>query len=332
MPGVPARSPVAGFARLLRKRAGAPERLRAEVIARTAAFAFAVTSALAGQQTLAGLMLFLAGLPHGAAIETSDDLRAIGFAQATAYLVAAAAFVALFVGSPAVGLGLFLALSAWHLAIDDEAAGPIARLAVAGLVIGGSALFRPQSTEHVFAMLTGGGVPPEMVSGAAVCGMVGVASAGVLAIRRRPEAWIALAMIAGFVVLDPVLATGLAFFAGHALPVQCNQIRRYGFGKVMRAEALPSVLAMLGAVALAVLVWRGIVPLPAAAALAFGLALPHMLAGKLEPVACNGDAFGSAGLPDQNACPKLLKRSSTSVRSGPESVLRACIISRRPSS
>ena len=229
-----------------------------------------------------GLALFAAGLAHGAGEEEDGTIRAFGAIHVAAYLLVGAAVAALFLAAPLAGLALFLALSAWHFAHSDGSFGPHARTAIAALAVGGSALLRPRGTRRVFELATGGEVPPEFVTLLGVAGAVGLALAA-LALWKNQRGCGEAAIAAGAVLLfDPVLAVGTIFLVGHAIPVQRRQIARYGARAVWRAVALPTLVATGGALALALAVTFGWLPLGIAVALAFGLATPHMLTERLE--------------------------------------------------
>ena len=83
-------------------------------------------------------------------------------------------------------------------------------------------------------------------------------------------------------MFHPVLAVGLVFFTGHALPIQLRQLRRYGSAAVLRAVGWPTGIAVAGAALMAGAVASGWIALPLAAALAFGFATPHMLTDRLK--------------------------------------------------
>ena len=229
-----------------------------------------------------GLILFAAGLSHGAGDEQGGTMQRYGVLEALAYLVVGAAVAGLFLTAPIAGLALFLGLSAWHFGRSDCAMGELARYAIAALATGGSALFRRDETARVFETVLGQApVAPQMTLLALVgaAGCVLVAFALFRNQRGCGEAAIALLATAFF---HPVLAVGLIFLVGHAVPIQRRQIAQYGSATVWKAVALPTLVATAGGIALAALVWTGTLDVRIAAALAFGLATPHMLTERLE--------------------------------------------------
>ena len=227
-----------------------------------------------------GLLFFLAGTAHGAGDEQDGTIRPYRLAPAVAYVVAGLAVAALFVALPLAGLTLFLLLSAWHFAHSSGGTWP-RRLGFALTAIGASALWQNAATGRVFAAVLGTPIPPLWMLALAIIGAIGLGlSAWALKDDWRDGAlWVTLVATA---ILHPVLAVGLAFAVGHALPIQRAQLRRYGWRRVLFAEGVTTGLAILGALAIAASVLTGHLALPLAAALAFGMATPHMLAERLE--------------------------------------------------
>ncbi|WP_067789304.1 Brp/Blh family beta-carotene 15,15'-dioxygenase [Paraurantiacibacter namhicola] len=227
-----------------------------------------------------GIGFFLAGFAHGAAEHQSGTLRAFRLLDAAAYVLAGLAVAALFLAMPLAGLTLFLLLSAWHF--QHSAGGDrLARWAYALTAVGGSALWQGEATAEIFAALLGQPIPQPWMLVLAVAGGAGLVLA-IAALGRRPHGWSLIACVAATALLHPVLATGLAFFLGHAWPMQHAQARRFGWSEVIRAAAPTAIPAMLGALAIAAFVLVGILPLVWAAALAFGMATPHILTERLE--------------------------------------------------
>ncbi len=229
-----------------------------------------------------GLTFFLLGLAHGAGDENDGRIARITLIHAAAYLVAGAAVAGLFLVLPLAGLVLFLALSAWHFARSDCALAPITRYAIAGLAVGGSALFRQSETLAIFEFVTGGAVPSSFIRLLAVIGGGGVVCAGIALIKSKRGFGHAIVALATTVFLHPVLAVGLIFLVAHAIPVQQRQIAAYGKPAVIRAVAIPSAIAAFGAALVLGMVAGGVLALPVAVALAFGMATPHMLTERLE--------------------------------------------------
>ena len=236
-----------------------------------------------GAALVTGLVLFALGLSHGAGEEEGGAIRPIGFPQAAAYIVAGLGVAGLFLASAAAGFALFFILSAWHFGKADDGFAGGARLAIAALAIGGSALLRPQETLDLLELAGGGSIPGPMFLALRIVGGLGaVAALAALLknLRGCGEAAIALAACA---LLHPVLAVGLAFLTGHAIPVQRRQIRKFGLSAVRIAVLLPTLVAGLGLALLAALAFYGVLKLETATAIAIGLATPHMLTERMAP-------------------------------------------------
>ena len=227
-----------------------------------------------------GLLFFATGIAHGAADEQDGAISRFGLLPAAAYIVSGLAVMTLFLAVPLAGLTMFLALSAWHFARSTEGTW-LKGMAFAGIATGGSMLFQFDRTRGVFAALTGAAIPEGWLYIWVVTGALGVAGA-VLHLCREPEdhsMWIAVLAV---VLLHPVLAVGVLFLVGHAIPVQAKQVQTYGSGAVVSAQAPATIAALAGAGAL-VLLWRfDLMPLTVLGAAAFGFATPHMLSERLE--------------------------------------------------
>ncbi|MEW4448769.1 Brp/Blh family beta-carotene 15,15'-dioxygenase [Qipengyuania sp. JC766] len=232
--------------------------------------------------TALGLALFVAGLAHGAGDEGGGRIRQFTLIHAAAYLIVGAAVTFLFLVAPLAALAMFLILSAWHFARDGAGSEPVARLAIALLAVGGSAVFRPAETAALFDLVLGIGTPAIFMRAVAAAGVAGV-GLGLFAIVRARDnlAPIALA-IASVALFPPVLGVALVFLLCHALPVQRRQIETYGMAAFRKAVALPVMLASAGAILLAAACLAGFLSVPLAAAIAFGLATPHMLTERLD--------------------------------------------------
>ena len=248
------------------------------------ALVLAILAQVAGEAWAigAGLALFAAGLAHGAGDENDGVLRAYSPALVAAYVVVGAAIAALFVASPLAGLALFLVLSAWHFARSDIAMDPLSRYAIAALASGGSALFWHHTTEDVFGVIVGAPPPGLFTDLLLLVGVAGTGAAAWALIKGRAGSGHAVIAVLACAAFHPVLAVGLIFLTAHAIPIQQRQIARYGLGAVLRAVAWPTVIATVGAVAIAVAVLQGWLVLPLALAFAFGMATPHMLTERLE--------------------------------------------------
>ena len=134
----------------------------------------------------------------------------------------------------------------------------------------------------VFAVIVGGEVPALVMRVLALLGVAGTGAAAWALVKGLRGFGHAVIALAATVVFNPVLAVGLIFLTAHAIPVQQRQIANYGRSTVWRAVALPTLIATLGALGIAALVWTGHLALPIAIALAFGMATPHMLTERLE--------------------------------------------------
>ena len=232
----------------------------------------------------AALAFFAAGLFHGAADESDGEIRRYTALRGFAYVVVAAGVSALYLAAPLAGLTTFLLLSAWHFATSACSFDRFARYGIAGLVVGGSALFRPIETGDIFAAITAGEFPPVLLTAFAALGVGGALCAVIAAVQGRRGAAHALGALMATAVLAPPLAVGLVFFAAHAVPVQQRQVASHGQVAVLRAVAPAGMIALGGAAFLALGITVNLVPLTLAVALAFGLATPHMLSDRLEPV------------------------------------------------
>ena len=229
-----------------------------------------------------GLAMFVAGLAHGAGDENGGAMRAYTPLLVLAYIVTGLAIAALFLAAPIAGLALFLGLSAWHFARSDSGFGRLANLSVALLAVGGSALLRSDATVDVFATILGQTPPRLLIITLRIAGGAGVILGAWLALQRKRGGLAAGFAIMACALFHPILAVGSIFLGMHALPIQRRQIARYGLSRVLSAVAAPTVVATLGAVALAIAVWQDWLAMELAIAFAFGMATPHMLTERLE--------------------------------------------------
>ncbi|WP_435418479.1 Brp/Blh family beta-carotene 15,15'-dioxygenase [Parerythrobacter aurantius] len=229
-----------------------------------------------------GIVLFALGFSHGAGEEDSGAIRSYRFQAIIAYLLVGSGVAALYLAFPLSGLVVFFLLSAWHFARCEPALGKWSGLAIAGLAIGGSALFRPAETEQVLSLVVSGSVPAFFMTLLTWAGGLGsVAAVAALLTRSRGAMLVIVALIAT-AMLQPVLAVGLVFLVCHAIPVLQRQLEDYGADAVWAATAWPTVTATLGAAALVLLVLTAGIDLRLAVALALGLATPHMLTERLD--------------------------------------------------
>lgn len=245
-------------------------------------FAFAVIAQVAGDNAaiFMGLIFFIVGLAHGAGDEQCGELRPYSVIPALAYVVTGMAVAALMIASPLGGLTAFIMLSAWHFAhsIHYTAAG---KYGFALTAVGGSALWQSEATSAVFAGILGIPIPQLWTVALALAGLAGLVLAVYSLLHQNWDPSLIIAILAT-AALHPVLAVGLIFASGHAFPIQSQQIRRYGWLKVIKAEGPTTLLALMGTLGIAVLVHQNYVGLPLAAAFAVGMATPHMLAERLE--------------------------------------------------
>ena len=229
-----------------------------------------------------GLTLFALGLAHGAGDEQDDKLLPFSLLHVVAYVTVGLAIAGLFLAAPLYGLTVFFALSAWHFARSDGQFHIASRLAIAGLAVGGSALLRPDETAQVLTFVTGDDMPSLFMRFLALVGLAGLAAATYAFVTARRGFGHAIVASLATALLHPVLAVGLIFLTAHAIPVQERQVRAYGTIAVARAVALPTAIALIGAAMLAMAVVGGLLTAQIAAALAFGMATPHMLTERLE--------------------------------------------------
>lgn len=232
--------------------------------------------------TAAGLALFLLGISHGAGDENGGAIRPWSALQIAAYLFVGLALTAFTIAAPLTGIVAFLMLSAWHFATSDAGAGRIVHFATAGLAIGGSALFRPQETAAVLGSLTGSPLPDAVMLVLACGGAIGAGCAMVAIATGVPGRLCAGACLLAAVIFSPVLAVGFIFFVGHAWPIQLRQIESYGPTATLRAVRWRTLAAFSGNLALIGAVLAEWLTLPIAAAVAIGMATPHMLIERVE--------------------------------------------------
>ncbi len=238
-----------------------------------------------GAVLVLGGVFFAAGLAHGAALEDGRTLAAYSIPQALAYVALAIGFAGVFVALPLAGLSGFLALSAWHFAAAERPRGhdPQPAMALALVIIGGGALFWPDTTRDIFVQLTGAPIPSLFMTGLAMLGAIGIVMTIVARLKHRRGSRSAMAAVLASILLHPVLAVGLCFLAFHALPETIRQLERFGSGPTFSAVFPTLALAAIGSMIVAGFVLGGVISLPMAAALALGMTVPHMLAGDLRP-------------------------------------------------
>lgn len=262
-----------------------PRRSAGAIIASAALLAALAQIAGTGAVLVLGGVFFAAGLAHGAALEDGRTLAAYTLPEALAYVALAIGFAGLFVALPLAGLSAFLALSAWHFAAAERPRGhdPQPAIALALVIIGGGALFWPDTTRSIFVRLTGAPIPSLFMTGLAMLGAIGIVMAVAARMKHRRGSRSALAAVLASILLHPVLAVGLCFLAFHALPETMRQLERFGPGPTFAAVTPTLALAAIGSVMVAGFVLTSVISLPMAAALALGMTVPHMLAGDLRP-------------------------------------------------
>lgn len=197
--------------------------------------------------------------------------------------------------SPLSTLICFLLISAWHFARAEPPSLPAAWRYCAGLwIITGSFLVYPEQTLNIFKTLIGlqdvknpylvidaeALRPFQITSGLILAGLSAITiflgraqSTGQQILRR------ALALIALFLLLPPVAAVAVYFFAVHSLGETAKTLDAlddtpYNWLKVYAPASMP---ALFGAAGLLALCAAGLMPLPLASGLAVAFIVPHML-------------------------------------------------------
>ena len=220
---------------------------------------------------IAGVALFLLGVPHGA-VEAYEGRRHVpGVFYTALYLAVGVGLFAWWMVAPLFALAGFLLLSAWHFARDE----PRLR-AVGPWVVLGSGLVFPGETLAVFEAITGEAVPMSV----AVFRMVAAVSAFALVAEalRRDALPYAAVLIAIFTLLPPVAAVALYFLGVHSFrEMGLAAEEAGGWTKLLLRYAPFAAPALLGGGAVIALAALGHVPLAVAAGLAVAFAAPHML-------------------------------------------------------
>lgn len=155
-------------------------------------------------------------------------------------------------------------------------------LASGALLIGGSALWRPEGTADAFTALTLTPMPVFFMLTIALVGATGCLLVVYLVATRTGDTARLISLLIACALFDPVLAAGTVLLLAHALPEQTRQIAQYGAGAVWRDVRWPTLVALAGAVLAAALVGADILSLNIAGALAIGFAIPHMLTERLS--------------------------------------------------
>ena len=228
----------------------------------------------------AALVAFLLGIPHGAV--ERDPLgapmrgRALSpsVAYSALYLVVGAVVFGAWLIVPWPTLIIALSLSAWHFALPAREPWGVGLF-----VVGACFAAYPQVTLSLFSVLTGqaASVPDPLLRALGLLGFVALC----MAPGARRDWRVRLALSALFLLVHPVAAVATYFLVCHSLgetaalldenagePVWRTLLRVYG------PTSLP---ALMGASALVVATWNGLVLLPIAAGLAVAFIVPHML-------------------------------------------------------
>lgn len=247
-----------------------------------------------GASLILCLLLLVVGLPHGAL--DLEQLRAAAratrgdFARiALVYLGLAGLALAVWEGSPALAMGLFLLIAAAHFSEDWRAFGePLLGLAMASAMLAAPALLHRAQLARIFGQVTGsdaGGTLAELLLLIAPVTilMAAVGIADLLRRGRRREATVAAVLLAGMVLLPPLAGFALFFCAYHS-PLHLRETWRglaLPRSVLVRISLALTGLALLGTGVLVAVEWRGSLG-PSVTAATFAtfaiLTVPHMLA------------------------------------------------------
>ena len=259
-------------------------------------------SSLAPQFGLfAALALFLLGVPHGAVerhpVSEADPSRGIRRTLPTLgytalYLVVALLVFCSWLLGPLPTLGLFLALSAVHFSQAEP------RLRLAGpWVVTGSLLLFAEPTLFIFGTLT----QTELIAPVTVATAQAVGATVALALLVegliRRDVGGALTLLLAFLLLPPVEAVALYYFASHSLREWREALAQRGSAvALIRLYAPFAVPVLLGGSAIIALTALGRVELFIAAGLAIAIATPHMLPFERWVAASRGTPAEGTGL------------------------------------
>lgn len=225
--------------------------------------------------SVAGLCLFLLGVPHGAVERNADlDMRReqVSTRYAAAYVTVAILAVGVWIAAPVVLLLAFLVLSGSHFAQSDT------RLRMAGVwAVLGTGLVYPNTTLGIFEAMTStewSWVSPRLYRW--VAGLT--ASLLLLEAYRRRQLPYAAMLIGVYVILPPIAAVAFYYFAIHSLAEYVTNREHLshdeGWLQALSRYATPAVIGA------AMMIGIGL-SLPSAVPFAVGLALafavPHML-------------------------------------------------------
>ena len=220
---------------------------------------------------VAGVALFLLGVPHGAVEAYGGRRHVPGLVYTALYLAVGVGLFAWWTVAPLFALAGFLLLSAWHFARDEP------RLRTVGpWVVLGSGLVFPAETLGVFEAITGE-VVPVSTGLFRTAATVSALALMVEALRRDALPYAAV-LVAIFVLLPPVAAVALYFLGVHSFrEMGLAAEEAGGWGRLLRRYAPFAVPALLGGGAVLALAALGHFPLVVAAGVAVAFAAPHML-------------------------------------------------------
>lgn len=228
----------------------------------------------------AALVLFLLGIPHGA-VERDPlgalmrgRIRAPGLMYSGLYLVFGVLVFSSWLIAPWPTLLIALILSAWHFALT-----PGAPRGIGVFVVCACFALWPDTTLSLFGALTGQAL--SVPTGA----LVAVGAIGFAALWLSPgwrHDWPMRLVLSGvFLVVHPVAAVAIYFFAAHSLAESAAMLDQRpdepAWRSVLRIYGPTSLPALVGATALLWLTWQSLVAVPLAAGLAVAFIVPHML-------------------------------------------------------
>lgn len=233
------------------------------------------------------IALFLLGVPHGAVERTDAGPRFImpTIAYSALYLVFGVLVFASWLISPLGTFGIFLILSAWHFGQSEPDIKSIG-----AWVIVGSCLLYPAQTLTIFATLLGDARPNAAhIQAAQIMAMAALLGLVIEYVWRRgagqnPSLLRLGFLVAVFIVLPPIPAVAVYFFALHGLGEFTRTlatVSRAGSGlkavDILKLYGPATFPAMFGAVVILALTVQGHIPMPIAAGLACAFIIPHML-------------------------------------------------------
>jgi len=237
----------------------------------------------AGQLAFALVVGLGLGLLHGA-----SDLCLVPSARRPAflgcYLATALACLLCWQLAGAVALTLFLLLSAWHFAHEDELfAGRLRSLALGLFIIGGPALLHPEAVARLLALAMGPQAPATLATWlAGLLALGGALALPVLLLaawqRRCPRLAVTLVAV---VVAPPLVGFALGFYLLHAAPQTGVRQRLLGAPSLARYLWLTWPV-LLGAALFTlagglVFLWQERTGIRALFAVLAAFAVPHML-------------------------------------------------------